>query len=729
LISAVSEDWETGNQSGGSGWSEGSWQSWDAPCLVESADSPHGGTYHMEADADAFNVSDVCDVYRTFDTTGCFQGNISFWAKANSLEAGDDCRYYYYNGSSYTEILTLSNGDDDNTYRFYSFEVCDTYGTSTNSRFRINADVSRYTDDCWTDDIIFNSFNSTGNAISGKFNQTYDASYDWFLEVYKVTSGTSTIHIQAYNNSDDVSSQEVTHTLAGTGFFDTNVSPLMDYMTNIVSMSFSQFRIWSEDSINISELILRKEANDTTAPSIVSCSINDTAISCFGGVYLDCNITDDTVVDDVFYQINGVNYTAMQDITHWEYDFAPTGESDTLYDWQQVYAIDIVSNQNQSDPSLSFIYNCSALDYINITNIQLSVSNSTANITWDTNIVSDSLVDYGVNISITLSGYDGSAVTSHFIPLTNLTPLTTYFYNVTSSVGVLTQTLGVFNFTTAVNGCTENWTAQYGSCLTNDSMLKTYYDANSCGTGSPPADNGTYVYCNYCSEDVVCTAIFGCYWNGTHGLQNFTCMDNNYFGCCILTSLFSDCSILYSPYNDTYVQSCVFVNEDFELELDLELFFGFGIGGLKSDKVDGKIFINQTNVTYYCLSYVKTSTGQVIQTNPPYTKRSLSTITLIAKEIEDREFFVTRNGLANVYWTSDDLVFDGRSYVFGVECSGGGNRLISEQVSDVYYEPVNSPITRWFWAKENIMPIVLFVLLGIIIVLAVAWVIKKVRFG
>ncbi|GEM_PF-4582502 len=47
--------------------------------------------------------------------------------------------------------------------------------------------------------------------------------------------------------------------------------------------------------------------------------------------------------------------------------------------------------------------------------------------------------------------------------------------------------------------CTENWTAQYGSCLINDSMLKTYSDASACSTKTNlPADNGTYVACDYC---------------------------------------------------------------------------------------------------------------------------------------------------------------------------------------------------------------------------------------
>jgi len=52
--------------------------------------------------------------------------------------------------------------------------------------------------------------------------------------------------------------------------------------------------------------------------------------------------------------------------------------------------------------------------------------------------------------------------------------------------------------------CAENWTAQYGTCLVNNSKSKSYLDANVCGTSSAlPSDNGTYIACDYC-------ALFNC---------------------------------------------------------------------------------------------------------------------------------------------------------------------------------------------------------------------------
>ena len=50
--------------------------------------------------------------------------------------------------------------------------------------------------------------------------------------------------------------------------------------------------------------------------------------------------------------------------------------------------------------------------------------------------------------------------------------------------------------------CSENWTVVYGDCLINDTKLKTYTDINNCGTSDGlPADNGSYVSCDYCTPN------------------------------------------------------------------------------------------------------------------------------------------------------------------------------------------------------------------------------------
>jgi len=64
--------------------------------------------------------------------------NVSFWATAQSLEGGDFCYYYYYNGTGYTQLLSLTDGDDDTTHDFYQYDVTP-YGLSSNSGIRIRS--------------------------------------------------------------------------------------------------------------------------------------------------------------------------------------------------------------------------------------------------------------------------------------------------------------------------------------------------------------------------------------------------------------------------------------------------------------------------------------------------------------------------------------------------------------------------------------------------------------
>ena len=88
---------------------------------------------------------------------------------------------------------------------------------------------------------------------------------------------------------------------------------------------------------------------------------------------------------------------------------------------------------------------------------------------------------------------------------------------------------------TTQQACTESWSAQYGSCLKNDTKLKYYTDSNECETTSSlPADNNTYISCDYCTPQ----------WNEINSscrkdnLIKATFRDNN--NCYATTGLSSD---------------------------------------------------------------------------------------------------------------------------------------------------------------------------------------------
>jgi hypothetical protein len=477
---------------------------------------------------------------------------------------------------------------------------------------------------------------SNGSAISGKWAETFDPAYQYFLRLYKTSSGSTTLYAYAYNSTNSISTQSTSSVLSGTGWFNINVTSLVDYMTNTLALNFSAFRFYTNDTQSFSEERLRVETNDTTPPTINSCSTNSTILGCGGTALLTCNVTDNIDVYEVSFTVDAT-YNTGHSGDLWQYDFSPvasTNSSGIIYDWSNTNALDIFLQSSNYDPNIQINYTC----------------------------------------------------------------------------------------------CVPNWVAQYGFCEANDSMLKTYTDTNLCGSSSGlPVDNGSSVYCNFCSEDLEKHYDYGeC---NISGLRAFDWHDHNFLSCCVITMLPSDCSIQFSPYNATDYENCTATYHDFALDLDAELGFGFGIGGLASDKAYGKIWLNDTNNTYTCVSYVKTTEGQIIQTNPPYTKRTVSTISLIPKEIEDREFFIPQQGLANVYWTDNNLVIDGRQYVFGVECVGNDQRLRSEIISTVGYKSLNSPITRYFWVGNNIVPLIIGILFVIAIALFIGYVYRRAKYG
>jgi hypothetical protein len=240
--------------------------------------------------------------------------------------------------------------------------------------------------------------------------------------------------------------------------------------------------------------------------------------------------------------------------------------------------------------------------------------------------------------------------------------------------------------------------------------VKYYLDNNSCGFYYYlPPDNGTIVPCNYCTEDIVKSYTSYCYLFNGSGLRSYVWLDNNYYSCCAITGIISDCSILYSPYNESAFEGCTILSSDFELELDHNLYFGFG-----NDKVFGKAWLN-SSANISCISYVKTNESEIIQTNPTYSRKTDSAI--LPRDYEDREFFHAENGLLNVYWTKDNLVIDGREYIFGVQCADGTSRLTSEHTATVEYESVNSPTTRFIWFNKNMYPIILGGLILIILII------------
>jgi hypothetical protein len=273
--------------------------------------------------------------------------------------------------------------------------------------------------------------------------------------------------------------------------------------------------------------------------------------------------------------------------------------------------------------------------------------------------------------------------------------------------------------------CVPNWIADSNSCLWNDSVLVSYTDLNNCNlTTNLPTNNNTYLSCNYCNEVITQSNETDCYLFEGNYYKNVTYIDSNYFSCCAITGLVNDCSIDFSPYNSSITDICIEQSVNLRVEYNTKCELGFNSNDKCTWVVD---LINYSNSTYNCISYIKDTNQQIIQTNPQHTAQTNSVINLFGKEYEDREYFTMLNSHVSVYFTKENLIFDGRSYIFGVQCNGDGQKYIKEKFIVVGYEDINAPITRFAWYGDNTTNILMFIIGFIVFFLIIVLLIKRLR--
>ena len=131
---------------------------------VSGIDSPFNGSQHINFHST--NGHGNADV----NLTGYTDVFISFWAKANSLESGDEAYFRMETGSKtgfYIDVYEWNETNDDNTYHFYNFSFSD-YGVVFGDEVEVEWDMqggSEY-DDLWIDDIEIWSEDSVYTVIN-----------------------------------------------------------------------------------------------------------------------------------------------------------------------------------------------------------------------------------------------------------------------------------------------------------------------------------------------------------------------------------------------------------------------------------------------------------------------------------------------------------------------------------------------------------------------------------
>jgi hypothetical protein len=74
---------------------------------------------------------------RAINMTGATDARLNFNWKANSFEAGETAVVEIYDGTNWINVMTISDGQDDNAYHAASFDLAGyNLGSSFQVRFR-----------------------------------------------------------------------------------------------------------------------------------------------------------------------------------------------------------------------------------------------------------------------------------------------------------------------------------------------------------------------------------------------------------------------------------------------------------------------------------------------------------------------------------------------------------------------------------------------------------------
>ena len=110
------DDFESGGLTGGSGWLTNWMASGDYS--VTTAGTAYQGSYHLRLRSSTGYAT------REVNLSGKTDVRLQFWAKANSFESWENAQLLVSsNGSTWTTVKTWVNGEDDNVYRFWDFDL------------------------------------------------------------------------------------------------------------------------------------------------------------------------------------------------------------------------------------------------------------------------------------------------------------------------------------------------------------------------------------------------------------------------------------------------------------------------------------------------------------------------------------------------------------------------------------------------------------------------------
>jgi len=188
-LASAAEDWESGNYSGGTGWT-GNWVETDSnnggPTggYVQNTTSgtPHEGSRHLM-------ILGSNSISRTINLSNFLSPTLNFWRKTSSLDRDDESFTLDISnngGLTWTTVLTFANNDNEDVYINEQIDLS-SYKTANSAVRFIGHNVETNNDTLYIDDIqIFDAAavsENTATAVGTYGNNTFAAGDNEFIYV------------------------------------------------------------------------------------------------------------------------------------------------------------------------------------------------------------------------------------------------------------------------------------------------------------------------------------------------------------------------------------------------------------------------------------------------------------------------------------------------------------------------------------------------------------------
>ena len=139
------DDFESGGLTGGSGWLTNWTASGDY--AVTTSGTAYQGSYHLRLRSSTGYAT------REVDLSGKSSARVQFWAKADSFEGAENAQLRVSsNGTTWTTVKTWVNGEDDNVYRFWDFDLS-AYPLTGTFWIAFDANMGQASDNFYVDDL------------------------------------------------------------------------------------------------------------------------------------------------------------------------------------------------------------------------------------------------------------------------------------------------------------------------------------------------------------------------------------------------------------------------------------------------------------------------------------------------------------------------------------------------------------------------------------------------